>query len=132
MPARFSAARIGLAAARWIPALLLLTIFLPQGWAKFSDQSGWAAAFRGWGYPVWFRVVIGIIELSACALLLWPRTARFGAAGIIAVMLGAMGTHLALDHGRHLTSEVVPLTLATIVLIARWPRASVVSLSGSA
>jgi hypothetical protein len=47
-------------------------------------------------------------------------------------MLGAMGTHLALDHGRHLTSEVVPLTLATIVLIARWPRASVVSLSGSA
>jgi len=103
----------------WIPALLLVLIFVPQGWSKFSDTSGWAAAFRGWGYPIWFRVTIGIVELSAAVLLLLGRTAAFGAILIICVMLGAMATHLVFDHGRHMTSEVVPLVLATIVLAIR-------------
>ena len=111
-----SAAKI---AAKWIPALLLVLIFAPQGWAKFSDTSGWAVAFRHWGYPDWFRVLIGVLELSAVALLISGRGAVFGAIIIICVMLGAMGTHIVLDGGRHLTSEVVPLTLATIVLVLR-------------
>lgn len=104
---------------KWIPALLLVLIFAPQGYAKFSDTSGWAKAFRHWGYPDWFRVTIGAIELVAVALLLWGRTAGIGAMLILSVMLGAWGTHLAFDNGRHMTSEVVPLVLATIVLIVR-------------
>lgn len=104
---------------KWIPALLLVLIFAPQGYAKFSDTSGWAKAFDTWGYPVWFRVTIGVIELLAVGLLLWGRTAAIGAILILCVMLGAWGTHLAFDHGRHMTSEVVPLMLATIVLVAR-------------
>ena len=103
----------------WIPALLLVAIFAPQGWSKFSDASGWAAAFRGWGYPDWFRVTIGVVELLAVALLLLGRTAAFGALLIICVMLGGMATHLVFDHGRHMTSEVVPLVLASIVLAVR-------------
>jgi putative oxidoreductase len=106
-------------AAIWIPTALLLLIFLPQGWAKFSATSGWAAAFRHWGYPAWFRILVGIAELGGCAMLLWGRTAVFGALLLIAVMLGAWGTHLAFDHGRNMTSEIVPLTLATIVLLGR-------------
>ena len=103
----------------WLPAILLVLIFARQGWAKFSDASGWAVAFRHWGYPDWFRVVIGILELAAVALLLLGRTAAFGALIIIVVMLGAWATHLIFDGGRHMTSEVVPLVLASIVLIVR-------------
>jgi len=106
-------------AAMWIPAILLLFIFVPQGWAKFSDTSGWATAFRVWNYPDWFRVTIGVIELSAALLLLWGRTALIGAGLIICVMLGAMGTHIVKEGGRHITSEVVPITLATIVFVLR-------------
>jgi uncharacterized membrane protein YphA (DoxX/SURF4 family) len=113
------AGRIAASIAPYIPALLLITIFAPQGWAKFSDTSGWAIAFRHWGYPDWFRVMIGAVELTACVLLPWGRTAVIGALLIVAVMLGAMGTHLALEHGRHMTSEVVPLTLAIILLVLR-------------
>jgi putative oxidoreductase len=119
----------------WIPALLLVAIFAPQGWSKFSDASGWAAAFRGWGYPDWFRVTIGVVELLAVALLLLGRTAAFGALLIIVVMLGGMATHLLFDQGRHMTSEVVPLVLGCIVLalrraqlapvFQRWRRTSV-------
>ena len=103
----------------WLPALLLALIFFPQGWSKFSDTSGWAVAFRTWGYPDWFRTTIGVIEVTAAAGLLWARTAPFGALLIVMVMLGGMATHLVFEHGRHMTSEVVPLTLALIVLIAR-------------
>ncbi len=103
----------------WLPAILLVLIFARQGWAKFNDTSGWAAAFRHWGYPDWFRVTIGVLELAGVLLLLLGRTAAFGALIIIAVMLGAWGTHLVFDGGRHMTSEVVPLVLASIVLIVR-------------
>ncbi|HKE91961.1 MAG TPA: DoxX family protein [Gemmatimonadales bacterium] len=103
----------------WIPAILLVLVFARQGWAKFDNASGWAVAFRQWGYPDWFRVTIGIMELTAVVLLLLGRTAAFGAILIILVMLGAEATHLIFDHGQHMTSEVVPLVLATIVLIVR-------------
>ena len=105
--------------AAWVPALLLILIMTPAGLAKFHDDSGWARAFRHWGYPVWFRVLVGVMEIGAAVFLLWGRTAAIGALLVIVVMLGGMGTHVAFDNGRHLTSEVVPLTLATIVLVMR-------------
>lgn len=103
----------------WLPAILLILVFIPQGLAKFSDTSGWTTAFRQWSYPDWFRMLIGTLELSAAVLLLLGRTAAFGAIIIIVVMLGAWATHLIFEGGRHMTSEVVPLVLATIVLIVR-------------
>jgi putative oxidoreductase len=114
--------RVAKIAAAWIPALLLITIFVPQGWAKFSDTSGWAIAFRHWGYAPWFRVLVGTIELLASACLLWSRTAAIGALLIVCVMLGAIGTHIVFDHGRHITSEILPLSLALIVLVTRHVR----------
>jgi len=104
----------------WIPAILLVLIFAKQGWSKFDDGSGWARAFRHWGYPDWFRITIGVMEISAVALLILGRTAAFGALLIIIVMLGGMATHIIFDAGRNMTSEVVPLVLASIVLAVRW------------
>ena len=109
----------GKIAAAWIPALLLVLIFAPQGWSKFSDTSGWARAFRHWGYPDWFRVSIGVMEVGAAVCLLWGRSAVIGALLVVVVMLGGMGTHIVFDGGRHITSEVVPLVLASVVLVAR-------------
>src|SRR3954465_3366331 len=67
----------------WLVTLFLAFVFVAQGFAKFSDSSGWAAAFRHWGYPDWFRVAIGVAEVGAALVLLVPATAPFGAAGII-------------------------------------------------
>jgi putative oxidoreductase len=103
----------------WLPAAFLVWVFAQQGIAKFSDTSGWARAFAAWHYPVWFRILIGCIEVGAAMLLLTRRTAPIGAAAIIAVMLGAMGTHIARGHPGQVTSEIVPLTLALVVLIGR-------------
>lgn len=111
--------RIGKELALWLVSLFLVSIFIRQGAAKFSETSGWATAFRLWGYPVWFRMLIGIMEISAAILLLLPRVAPVGAALIIAVMLGGMGTHIARGHPAQITSELLPLILACVVLFAR-------------
>jgi putative oxidoreductase len=103
----------------WIPATLLLLIFVPQGWSKFSDTSGWSQAFRTWGYPDWFRIGVGVAELFGCALLVTGRGAAMGALLIAGVMVGGTATHVVLDQGRHVTSEIVPIVLAMIVVVVR-------------
>jgi len=111
--------RVVLDVVLWVFALFLAWIFIRQGIAKFSDTSGWAQAFRGWHFPVWFRVCIGIAETTAAVLLFSRRTAFAGAIIIIAVMLGAMGTHIYWGRPGQVTSEILPLLLATLVAIGR-------------
>lgn len=106
--------------ALWIPTLFLVYVFARQGTAKFSDASGWARAFVVWHFPVWFRILIGILETSAALLLLLRRTAPIGAAIIATVMLGGMGTHIYWGQPGQVTSEMFPLMLSLIVLAGRW------------
>jgi len=106
--------------ALWLPTLFLVYVFANQGPSKFSDSSGWAKAFAVWHFPIWFRILIGILETTAAVLLLTRRTAPIGAALIVLVMLGGMGTHISRGHPEQVTSEVVPLALSLVVLCGRW------------
>jgi putative oxidoreductase len=113
--------RIGLEVLLWAVSLRLVMVLAPAGWDKFDAASGWAKAFTYWGYPVWFRILIGVLEIGAALLLLWPRVAAYGAAIVIAVMLGGMGTHVFVEHRpSRVTSELVHLVFASIVLAGRW------------
>lgn len=103
----------------WVPTLFLVYVFARQGPAKFSDTSGWARAFAVWQFPVWFRILIGVAETTAALLLLSRRTASVGAAIIALVMLGGMATHIYWGQPKQITSEVLPLVLALIVLVGR-------------
>jgi uncharacterized membrane protein YphA (DoxX/SURF4 family) len=105
--------------ALWVFALFLAWVFARQGIAKFSDSSGWARAFRAWHFPVWFRICVGVAETAAAVLLLSRRTAAGGAMIIVAVMIGAMGTHVWWGRPGQVTSEVLPLLLATMVAVGR-------------
>ena len=111
--------QIALDVVLWVFALFLAWVFFRQGFAKFSDDSGWAKAFRVWHFPAWFRVLIGAAETVAAALLLTRRTAFAGAIIIIVVMIGAMGTHVYWGRPSQVTSEILPLLLATMVAIGR-------------
>lgn len=112
-------AAIAREAVLWIITLFLAWVFLRQGAAKFSDDSGWARAFRVWHYPDWFRILIGVVEVSAVLILFIRRIALIGAIMIIMVMLGGMATHIWWGQPRYVTSEILPLVLATIVALGR-------------
>ena len=103
----------------WVITVFLAWVFLRQGYAKFSDDSGWARAFRVWHYPDWFRIFIGVIEVAAVPLLFIRRVAVVGAIMIVIVMLGAMATHVWWGQPRYITSEILPLVLATLVALGR-------------
>jgi len=113
--------RIGLEVLLWALAVMLITVFARAGWDKFDPASGWARAFTFWGYPVWFRLLIGVLEIGAALLLVWPRTAAYGAAIIIVVMLGGMATHVFVEHRpSRAMSELGQLVFASVVLAGRW------------
>ena len=106
----------------WLIAVFLAYVFIRQGWAKFFSDSGWARAFRVWHYPDWFRIAVGIVEVCGGVLVLVPRLARIGALMIAVIMIGGMATHVYWGHPQQVTSEVLPLVLATITAIGRWRR----------
>ena len=106
----------------WLPTGMLVFVFTSQGLAKFDATSGWARAFEVWGYPEWFRQLIGVQELLAAALLVWPRTAPIGAALVIITMLGGIGTHIAANDRWWFRSESGPILFATIVLLFPPPQ----------
>jgi|GEM_PF-157118 len=109
----------------WVFTLFLAFIFFRQGVNKFPDHNGWARAFAAWHFPVWFRYLIGVLEIAAALLILWPRTASIGAALIVVIMLGGMGTHIWWGHPKEVFHEAMPLVLGTIVLITRRRRSIV-------
>ena len=106
--------------ATWILTLLLCAMFLNAGIRKFFENGGWSWAFRNWGLPVWFRIVIGVVETGAALLLLTPRTAPYGAATIMAVMIGAIGMFAMHGRMQHSVAAIVSLVVAGIVLALRW------------
>lgn len=104
----------------WLVTLFLVTVFVNAGWPKFSAESGWGRAFAHWGFPNWFRVLVGVIEVAGGLLLLVPRTAVYAAAALAVIMLGAMGTHIIADKNpAAIYHEAVPLALLGLVVYLR-------------
>jgi uncharacterized membrane protein YphA (DoxX/SURF4 family) len=107
----------------WILTALLVLMFANAGIRKLFENGGWTWMFRHVGFPDWFRIVIGVLETGAAALLLLPRTAAYGALIIIPIMLGAIGTNVAAHMPlRGLVPAAVSMLVAAIVLAARWKR----------
>lgn len=65
-----------------------------NGWRKFDPDGFWTKAFIKWGYPVWFRVFIGVVEFFGGILMVFPRTRPLGALMLFLVMIGALTTRL--------------------------------------
>ena len=107
--------------AVWTFTLLIALVVGRAGFGKMDQSGGWADAFTGWGYPPSFRVAVGVVELLSAVSLLHPRTATYGAAGIVVVMIGAMGTHVIVEgRPRGVLNEVPALVLALTIGGYRW------------
>jgi uncharacterized membrane protein YphA (DoxX/SURF4 family) len=78
----------------FVVTVLLVFVFTLAGLAKISGQAQMVEHFRLWGYPDWFRVLVGICEILGAAGLVVPRLVRPAAAGLGLIMVGAVLTHL--------------------------------------
>ena len=82
--------------AQMTGVVLLGIFFVIQGASKLVGPSAvqWQIRFVHWGYPAAFAGVIGTME-AACGIALFiPRWRRPAAGCLIAIMVGALATHL--------------------------------------
>src|SRR5437667_3866567 len=107
--------------ALWFIALFLALVCLRSGLMKVTGNVFWVRDFHRWGYPDWFRIVIGIAELTSMALLLVPRFASYGASLFVVVMLGAIYTHATHNESSRLPFNLFLLALSLIIAFTRRP-----------
>ena len=104
----------------WIVTVLLILMFGNAGIRKFFESGGWTRMFHNLGLPDWFRIVIGVLETAAALLLALPRTAAYGGALVVTIMIGALAEVVMHGWTRAYMQPIVAMTLGAIVLIARW------------
>ena len=108
----------------WLVTLSVALVCLRSGIMKMPGVPGaefWSRDFARWGYPDWFRVIVGVLELSSFLLLLIPRVAGIGAAIFAVVMLGAIATHAIHNESVRLPFNFVLLVLCVVIVIGRRP-----------
>src|SRR5439155_7385052 len=80
--------------ALWgITAVAGVTLMV-AGLLKLGGAQQMVENFARWGYPSWFRLAIGGIELVGGGLLLIPRTATLVTPMLAVDMAGAIVTHV--------------------------------------
>jgi hypothetical protein len=80
--------------ASWILQLLVAGILLQTLFFKFTGAAESVYIFSTLGAEPWGRLGSGVVELFAAILLLVPATTTIGAALALAVITGAILSHL--------------------------------------
>ena len=109
----------GLNIALWCLQVLLALAFVGASSGKLMGKPEMVGLFEVIGVGQWFRYVTGILELTGAVLIVVPKTRSVGAVLLIAVMLGAVATHLFILHAAP-TAPLVLLLLASFVAWGRW------------
>ena len=106
----------------WVLQILLGVFFvLLSGVPKLMGEAEVAANFERWGYPDWFLMLTGVLELLGAIGLLIPMTAGWAASGLVLVMLGAAWTHISNNEGFMAVVPLSFLALLAVVAYLRWP-----------
>ncbi|BBI33807.1 DoxX family protein [Cohnella abietis] len=92
--------------------------FLLFGLAKFGSKK-LVEEFKHYGYPSWFRVFTGLLELVSAVLVIagiWNKTlAAWGALLIAVTMLGAIFTHVKMKEPSN--KQLMPFILLVIAVV---------------
>jgi uncharacterized membrane protein YphA (DoxX/SURF4 family) len=78
----------------WVLKLIAAIIMLQTLFFKFSAAPESVYIFTTLGMEPWGRIGIGVLELIASLLILYPRTTAFGAVLGVGLMAGAIFFHL--------------------------------------
>lgn len=104
----------------WVLQGILALMFIIAGSGKTFGSKMHIENFEKWGYPQWFRVVTGLIELVGAILLIvgyWYETATLnGAAIFVVVGIGGVITHIRVKDTLKDTAMILVLGILALVL----------------
>ena len=104
----------------WACATFLAATFVLVGMSKLKGPSAirWNERFVHWGYAASVQPVVGILEMLGGLGLLIARSRRAAAAILIAIMIGALFTHLV---NAEFLRLIPPLVLGALAfLVYSW------------
>ena len=78
----------------WVPVILASIILIYNACIKLSSNPGAIQLFTGLGLEPYGRFAIGILELTAGILLIYPATLKYGAILGTVLMLGVIAVHI--------------------------------------
>jgi len=95
--------------------------FLMFGLMKFGSKQ-MVEGFKHYGYPGWFRVFTGIVEVISAILVIagiWNKTlAAWGGLFIVVTMIGAIFTHIKIkDTVQQMMMPIILFILGLVVLL---------------
>jgi uncharacterized membrane protein YphA (DoxX/SURF4 family) len=97
--------------------MFLAAVFLGFGFAALLGQELMRQAFFAWGYPDWFRMTVGFVEVVAGGCLLIPPAVPVAAAVLGVLMLGLIGIHLRSGDAPY---ALIPLALGIGLAYVGW------------
>ncbi len=104
----------------WSLQIIFGLLFVIASLPKLTGTPGVLEMFENWGYPGRFAHVVGALEFAGGVGLLIPRVARYAAAGLLVVMVGAFFTHLfAAEYMRFINVGVFSMALLGVRQLRR-------------
>jgi hypothetical protein len=73
-------------------ATIVAVLFTVAGVVNLAGRGAVKRDFARWGYPAWFRLLCGALELLSAALLAGQQTRGLGLTLACAIMIGALFT----------------------------------------
>jgi len=104
--------------ALWTVQIALAAAFAGGGLVKLAGDPVMVDLFDRVGAGQWLRYLVGALELAAAVGLLVPRLAKFAAAGLVLLMVGAAVTNVAIID----ESPLMPLAYLVVAGIVAWRR----------
>ncbi len=95
-------------------------VFICIGMAKLAAPGAAEQTMAHWGFPEWFPVFIGVLEVAGGVLVVFRRTTTLGAAVLGGVMLGAVATHL--HAGEPIRALLPAALLVPVTIVGFWRR----------
>ncbi|PUA36584.1 DoxX family protein [Paenibacillus elgii] len=107
--------------AGWIGLCLVALIFIQAAVLKLMGVQAMVEVFNKLGYPAWFRIVIGILEIAGAIALLIRSSSRYGAILLALIMIGAMISSLVKGAAGDAIVPVIMLFLLVWIAVVRGP-----------
>jgi len=104
----------------WILQVGAAAMFLAAGVPKLLGAPAMVQMFNTIGIGQWFRYLTGSIEVLSGLSLLVPSLAFYGAAVLVATMVGAIATHLFIVGGSPVPA-IVLLAVTSVIAFLRRP-----------
>lgn len=104
-----------------ILAIILAVLFAVAGVVNLARPGASKRDFARWGYPAWFQLLCGTLELLCPALLLGQQTRILGLALAGAIMIGVFFTLLRnREPFGHLAPALIFSALIVVTTVVRF------------